>query len=368
MAGVDIQGHIAPEYINVATRNQVLLERLKSGEAAKFGPFLERMELQVRMQLVAAGVDAKDAARLGRLLGSIEQDLRAVLGEYRTALTNDLIDIAIQQAEFEAKALDRVSKRLPFEAVIPTAEQIRSAVLTAPLSVVGYNQGALLEPWIEKWSEGQIEQVTGVIRQGYYQGQSTDQIVQALRGTARARYKDGTMDQIQRSDRTVVRTAVQHMSTVARNETYARNSDIIVGVMWVATLDSRTTIQCSSLDGKRFPLESGPRPPIHPNCRSTTVPVLDDAFDVLDRDATRSSKGAGGGEQVTAGQTYYQWLKTQPAAFQDAAIGPDRGKLLRNGGLSAERFAELQLGQNFQPLTLEDMRRLEPLAFDRAGI
>ena len=364
----EIKGNVSPESINIATRGQVLLERLKSGQAAKFAPFLERMELQARMQLVAADVTAYESARLARLLGAIEQDLRAVLGEYRTTLTNDLIDIAIQQAEFEAKALNKIATDRAFESVIPTAEQIRSAVLAAPLSVVGYNQGALLELWIEKWSEGQIEQVSGVIRQGYYQGQTTDQIVRALRGTAKARYTDGTMDQIRRSDRTVVRTAVQHMSTVARAETYNQNADIVVGVQWVAALDSRTTIQCSSLDGKRFPRESGPRPPLHPNCRSTTVPVLDDAFDVLDRNATRSSKGADGGEQVTAGQTYYEWLKTQPAAFQDAAIGPDRGKLLRNGGLSADKFAALQLGQNFQPLTLEQMRELEPLAFKRAGI
>ncbi len=368
MAGVDIQGHVAPEYVHIATRNQVLLERLKAGEAEKFSPFLERMELLVRMQLVAADVVAYESGRLAILLQQIEKDLRAVLGEYRTGLTNDLVDIAIQQAAFEAKALKTISTEKTFEPVIPSPAQIRSAVLTAPLSVVGYNQGALLEPWIEKWSEGQIEQVSGVIRQGYYQGQTTDQIVRALRGTAKARYTDGTMDQIRRSDRTVVRTAVQHMSTVARTETYNQNADIVVGVQWVATLDSRTTIQCSSLDGKRFPRESGPRPPLHPNCRSTTVPVLDDAFDVLDKGATRASKGADGGEQVTAGQTYYHWLKTQPAAFQDAAIGADRGKLLRNGGLSADKFAALQLGQNFQPLTLEEMRRLEPLAFDRAGI
>lgn len=52
----------------------------------------------------------------------------------------------------------------------------------------------------------------------------------------------------------------------------------------------------------------------------------------------------------------------------DIAIGTTRAKLLRSGGLSAERFAELQLGTNFQPLTLDEMRRLEPKAFARAGI
>jgi hypothetical protein len=49
-------------------------------------------------------------------------------------------------------------------------------------------------------------------------------------------------------------------------------------------------------------------------------------------------------------------------------IGPTRGKLLRDGGLSARRFAELQLGKTFEPLNLKEMRKLDPLAFRRAGL
>ena len=45
-----------------------------------------------------------------------------------------------------------------------------------------------------------------------------------------------------------------------------------------------------------------------------------------------------------------------------------RGKLSREGGLTAERFAALQLDKNFKPLTLDQLKELEPLAFDRAGI
>jgi hypothetical protein len=36
--------------------------------------------------------------------------------------------------------------------------------------------------------------------------------------------------------------------------------------------------------------------------------------------------------------------------------------------LSAERFAELQLGRNFEPLTLDQMKSLDPVAFSRAGM
>ena len=84
--------------------------------------------------------------------------------------------------------------------------------------------------------------------------------------------------------------------------------------------------------------------------------------------ATRAAVGADGGGQVSANVSYYQWLKTQPAGFQDAALGPVRGKLFRDGGLTAERFAALQLDKNLKPLTLDQLMKLEPLAFDRAGL
>jgi len=84
--------------------------------------------------------------------------------------------------------------------------------------------------------------------------------------------------------------------------------------------------------------------------------------------ATRASVGADGGKQVSADIDYYHWLQQQPASFQDEAIGPMRAKLFREGGLSVERFAELQLDRNFAPLTLAQMKTLEPLAFQRAGV
>jgi hypothetical protein len=130
-----------------------------------------------------------------------------------------------------------------------------------------------------------------------------------------------------------------------------------------------------------FPIDEGPRPPLHINCRSTTVAVLDDRYKFLDEGATQSARDpiTGKVESVPAGQSYYGWLKTQPAAVQDSIIGPTRGKLLRDGGLSAQRFSELSLGKNFQPLTLYGrdlpgggremgMIDLEPTAFIKAGL
>lgn len=360
-------GKTAPEQITLATRQQVMLDRLKSAEVAKFKPFLQQAERDLQMRLIAADIETYDAKRIQILLDAIERDLRAIFGGYTTQLTGDLIDAAVYQAQLEARNLATISK-VPFESVIPSPEQVRTAVMTAPLAVQGYRQGALLEPWMQGWTDDSIEYVNGVIQQGYYQGKNTAEIVRSLRGTSKMRGQDGTLAQIDRANTVLVRTAVQHSAQVARETFFKANDDIVLGLEWVAALDSRTTIQCRSLDGKRFPLDSGPRPPLHPQCRSTTIAVLDPAFDILDEGATRASKGADGGEQVSASQNYYEWLKTQPDAFQDVALGPTRGELFRKGGLSAERFAELNLGKNFEPLTLEQMKALEPVAFARAGL
>jgi hypothetical protein len=91
-------------------------------------------------------------------------------------------------------------------------------------------------------------------------------------------------------------------------------------------------------------------------------------LDFLDKAGSQFARGPDGVSHVSPDLTYYGWLKTQSAKFQDSVIGPERGALLRNGGLSSGRFAELQLNKNFKPLTLNQMKELEPLAFEAAGI
>jgi SPP1 gp7 family putative phage head morphogenesis protein len=152
------------------------------------------------------------------------------------------------------------------------------------------------------------------------------------------------------------------------DDIYKANEDIIKAIQWLATLDKRTCPSCASLDGKQFPPGSAPRPPLHIGCRCVLIPALNDEFAFLEAGSTRASKGAEGGQQVSAELNYYDWLKEQPASFQDEAIGPVRGKLLRDGGLSAEKFASLNVDKNYAPLTLQSMKEIDPIAFKKAGI
>jgi SPP1 gp7 family putative phage head morphogenesis protein len=349
-------------------RHSVFLEKLKAGEVKKFAPFLKEIDRAVREQLTKSDLTEYNAKRLTKLLDEVDSLLLGVFDRYADQLGLDLIDLANYEAQFEATALGRAAPAgVAFDAVIPTAAAIRTAVLSNPLSVRGTGGGKLLKSFIKDWSTAERDRVNGAIRQGFFEGQTNFQVIRKIRGTKAAGYSDGILATTSRNASTVVHTAVQHVASQARMETIKENTDVVSEIEMVATLDSKTSQQCRSMDRRRFPIESGPRPPFHPNCRTTFVPVTK-WTKFLSKDATRASVGPNGGVQVDADLSYYDWLKLQPSAFQDQALGPTRAKLFRDGGLTLERFSELQLDRNFQPLTLEKMRELEPLAFEKANI
>lgn len=354
--------------LDATIRNAVFLEQLKSGEVEKFAPFLKEIDRSIRDQLSRADLTDYTTARLERLLTEVDSLLLGIFDRYSDQLNLDLVDIANYEAQFEATSLTRAAPvGVVFDAVLPGVAAIRAAILTNPLSVRGADGGKLLKTFIDGFTTNERQRLTGAIRQGFFEGQTNFQIIKAVRGTKALNYNDGILATTNRNAEAIVRTAVQHVATQARMETLKENSDVVQSVEWVSTLDTRTTAQCRTLDGRRFKLTEGPRPPLHIRCRSTVVAVT--RFSALfSQGATRASVGEGGPQQVRADQTYYEWLQQQPAAFQDKAIGPVRGKLFRDGGLSVERFSELQLDRNFNPLTLEQMKTLEPLEFERAGL
>jgi len=349
--------------IDSTVRHAVYLERLKSGEANQMVSFLQEVDREIRKKLLfRSELAAYKRDKLNRLLKEIDSLLTGLYAKQTAGLLGSLKELAEYEAGFESRNLNAVVAGVTFS--VPSISTVWAAATLDPMSVRGSQGGKLLDPFIKDWARSEVEAVKNRIRQGAFEGQTNAEIVRSIRGTKALRYKDGLLDTTRRHAEAIVRTAVQHVASTARKQTWDRNADLVTGYRWVSTLDSRTTTQCRSLDGQIFEVGDGPMPPIHIGCRSTTVAELDDGLDFLEKGASRSSENG----YVDADLTYYQWLKRQPAAFQNSAIGPTRGKLLRNGGINAERFAQLQLDRNFQPLTLNEMRQLEPQAFERAGI
>ena len=85
------------------------------------------------------------------------------------------------------------------------------------------------------------------------------------------------------------------------------------------------------------------------------------------RARVRAEKRRWVGEQlgeVERDQSYSAWLKAQPVALQNDALGATRGTLFREGGLAVERF----VNPAGRPLTLEELAARRPEAFRRAGL
>ncbi|WVM87989.1 hypothetical protein UMZ34_16725 [Halopseudomonas pachastrellae] len=62
--------------------------------------------------------------------------------------------------------------------------------------------------------------------------------------------------------------------------------------------------------------------------------------------------------------SYGDWLKTQSAERQDEVLGPTRGKLFREGGLTLDRF----YNDRGLYLDLDQLRERDARAFEKAGI
>ncbi len=133
--------------------------------------------------------------------------------------------------------------------------------------------------------------------------------------------------------KTLSRTAITETSSHISNATYKLNEDVIDGYQYVATLDSRTSLICSRLDGKVFRLDNktGVRPPQHFNCRSTTVPIVKSYEDIKNTSSSRISKRrlsrlntnkrASFSGQVPAKTNFEEFLRQQDYNFKLAILG-----------------------------------------------
>lgn len=348
------------------SRHAVFINRFAGGLSKDFIPFLDQIKKEINNELMNADVTMTAGRKLRQLVKSIEEIQKGIYSDYNESLMEQLELFSEHEVNFEIDSLNDVILSDTVDLETPALNQVWAAARANPLIFPDSNDTVLLNQFIKNWSDTEIKRVSSIITTGFVTGETNQQIAQKITG------KGGTLDKKTRANnRAIVRTAVSHVSGIARERAMMENSDIVIGYEWVSTLDSRTSQICKSLDGQIFKWsDSGykPRPPVHPNERSTTAPVVDQRFRLDDGQSTRASKGVEGGQQVSADKTYYSWLKTQPKAFQDETLGKTRGALFRNGGLTADEFAKLTVDQKFRPLNLDEMRAKNPLAFESANV
>lgn len=130
--------------------------------------------------------------------------------------------------------------------------------------------------------------------------------------------------------------------------------------IFLATLDLRTSEVCRSLDMKRFSVaeaQAGENlPPMHPHCRSTTMP---DMTDEQLRKVSRAARDPATGKGITVpgDMKYRDWYKKFVEGHPQAQA---REKAVKNKAADREQFRRYRavLGENV-PKTLEEFQRMK---------
>ena len=337
---------ISQYYYESTYRHQVYLERLKQGEIEKVLPFLDEWRTSILTRLTEVEMTDLSRQRLELLLNAVEQDLSVINDNVYSTLNQSFNDLAVYEAQFEANLLSETLK--DFDSVLPAPAQIHAAVFSSIMDLQGRSGGQMIEPFIRGWQQKEVEAYQGIIRRGFAEGQTNWQIAKQVKDE---------IDTSKRNTATMVRTGVQHIANQARKKVLQDNG--VKKYQWVSTLDSRTSAFCQRVDNLIFEYGKGPYPPVHPNCRSTTVPDFPKGFEFLREGETRASIAG----QVSGDLDYFDFLKTQSKQFQIDALGKTRAALFQN--MSKEKFIKLSYNKRFEPLTIAEMKDKEPLIFQR---
>lgn len=233
--------------------------------------------------------------------------------------------------------------------------------------------GALVDELLSKIAETARQRVEYAIRDGMNTGMSNYQIIKRLRGTKRLKYEDGLLNSSRTDIERTVRTIRSHVSNQAYLNSF-KELDIQY-IRFISVLDGRTSKLCAALDGSVWKINDPAKriPPLHPNCRSTLVPVDKDGQLIGQRpyvmderklkDIPKHEREQLTG-QLDANITFKEFFNKTDDFFQKEWLGPKRYKLYKEGKFDFDKFFDPE-GELY---SLEQLRLLDEQTFKVLGI
>lgn len=390
---------INERFFDALVRHQIGLLRLSSSIRGKVLDLLDQTEgdiaAKIRRRLANHNglTTPADIRRLTILMKSIRATRLRSWRQVTETWVEEIIALAKSEPGFTDGALKTVVP-VTLDTVLPATAFLEQMVRQHPF------QGKVLREWARDIQRADLARIEAQIKIGMIQGEGSPAIARRVVGTARLRGVDGVTEITRRQAAAITRTAVMGISNAARRAFYMANADVFEEELYVATLDSRTTPVCRAYDGQTFPVGRGPLPPLHFNCRSTRVAIINGqvigqrpARAYTERQLLREFADRHGLKVVTtrgrlpygfkglfdefkmgrireltgtipAKVSYGQWLRRQSATFQDDILGPTRGALFRRGKLSLDKF----VNRAGDEIPLSELARLEREAFIAAGL
>lgn len=199
--------------------------------------------------------------RLRALQDAINVELCKVTHEYQMTLEDALIGLFSDQYTKACELMGVMAPGIPREAIIKIIEY--------PYAGRMYSDNI----WRNK--DNLVNFINQEITVGIIRGESIQKIARRLRNETKA----DTLRLAQSWAERLVRTEINYAMNQAHLKGY-KDSGVVEKYEFLAAHDKRTSKLCRDLDGEMFELSKAVvgenYPPMHPNCRSTVVPVLED--------------------------------------------------------------------------------------------
>ena len=335
-----------------------IFDKLSNEQLLKLSELLEGLTDSERKAL--QGLNFSSRAKASKNI----EEIKATLSEWFSSLNTELPVIFEQSAIALAVYEAGYTVALMGETLKVNGEKIYQQAKKSPFS-----GGQLVDYLFKDISSSLRKKVEYVIRDGFSQGQTNQQIVQRIKGKKALDYKDGILQSERHVIERQVRTARSHVSTSTYIDTYKALGYEYVKV--VATLDGRTCKYCASIDGTVYHIDDPLRPrfPVHPHNRTTYVGCDKDGniaglrpFVADNRSVKNIPKNQRNGKigQVDANTSFKSWFDDQDDGFKRQWLGKTKYELYEKGEYSLDKFAD---PLNKRGYTLAELKALDKETF-----
>ena len=266
-------------------------------------PLEQIVNEQIQRQEDEKSRAAEIALAMIALLDQSEPQLRVVLERYIALLGQPGVNlsspvvqaqIANMRAEIltlRATAMDTVDRQMSVELTQETEDEweflatlyatalgltlVKPSITTFSAIRGAAFLGRDLETWLTDLAVADANRIADQVTIGLIRQASREEILRAVLGEQNFDGNNGAT-QVTRNDLSGIVVSATFAVLVQAKKVMLdepSNNALLPRELYVAVLDNRTPTICRSLNGKVFPVGSGPYPPLHWNCRSTRVPL-----------------------------------------------------------------------------------------------
>ncbi|HEY9818186.1 MAG TPA: hypothetical protein V6D20_20630, partial [Candidatus Obscuribacterales bacterium] len=164
--------------VETLTRHQIFLQRFGGGVINDLEPVLEKMVQEIRARLLMAPTDFQ-LQRLQVLLGELDAIIRESGGEYGRQLQLKLEEFVEYESGFTLRVLGEV---VNVDLAAPAPNQLAAAVTQSAARLL---QGDVVREMtvpqlVEQFTKAKRQQVLQVVRAGYIEGATLQDIVRRV--------------------------------------------------------------------------------------------------------------------------------------------------------------------------------------------